>query len=157
VVIKIFIESADIELVVAIVRSAEEPRLDKYDLERVMSASKAYKSLLAKNQNQITSSMTENIHVRLILDLKLYLRLISQEWDSKQIRKMLSEDSVAEAMEVLVAPLMELLKQTYTIGNTVQALDDAQNFIEQLITVVNTLRSRIQGLPNFMIIFSTWE
>ncbi|KAA1099334.1 hypothetical protein PGT21_003790 [Puccinia graminis f. sp. tritici] len=137
-------ESADIELVVAIVRSAEEPRLDKYDLERVMSASKAYKSLLAKNRNRITSSMTENIHVRLILDLKLYLRLISQEWDSKQIRKMLSEDSVAEAMEVLVAPLMELLKRTYTIGNAVQALDDAQNFIEQLITVVNALRSRIQ-------------
>ncbi|KAI9625604.1 hypothetical protein KEM48_010866 [Puccinia striiformis f. sp. tritici PST-130] len=137
-------ESADMELVVAIVRSAEEPRLDKYDLERIMSASKAYKSLLAKNRNRITSSMTENIHVRLILDLKLYLRLISQERDSKQIRKMLSEESVAEAMEVLISPLLEFLKRTYNIGNAVQALDDAQSFIEQLITVVNALRSRIQ-------------
>ncbi|WAQ88583.1 hypothetical protein PtA15_10A2 [Puccinia triticina] len=139
-------ESADIELVVAIVRSAEEPRLDKYDLERVMSASKAFKSLLAKNRNRITSSMTENIHVRLILDLKLYLRLISQEWDSKQIRKMFSEDSVAEALEVLISPMLEFLKRTYNTGNAVQALDDAQSFIEQLITVVNALRSRIQGL-----------
>ncbi|KAH9458752.1 hypothetical protein Pst134EA_018909 [Puccinia striiformis f. sp. tritici] len=103
-------ESADMELVVAIVRSAEEPRLDKYDLERIMSASKAYKSLLAKNRNRITSSMTENIHVRLILDLKLYLRLISQERDSKQIRKMLSEESVAEAMEVLISPPSRVFK-----------------------------------------------
>jgi len=77
--VTIKLESADMELVVVIVRSAKEPRLNQYDLERIMSASKAYKSLLAKNSNRITSSMTENIHVRLILDLKLYLRLISQE------------------------------------------------------------------------------
>jgi len=139
-----YAESADMELVVVIVRSAEEPRLDKYDLERIMSASKAYKSLLAKNDNRITSSMTENIHVRLILDLKLYLRLISQEWDSKQIRKMLSENSVAEAVEVLINPLLEFLKRTYHIGNAARALDHTQDFIEQLITVVNALRSRIQ-------------
>ncbi|KAA1099326.1 hypothetical protein PGT21_003595 [Puccinia graminis f. sp. tritici] len=101
-------ESADIELVVAIVRSAEEPRLDKYDLERVMSASKAYKSLLAKNRNRITSSMTENIHVRLILDLKLYLRLISQEWDSNKSGRCCRRIVSLRAMEVLVAPLMEL-------------------------------------------------
>lgn len=137
-------ESSDVELVVAIVRSAEEPRLDKYDLERIVRASKVYKALLRKNRNRITRSMTENIHVRLILDLKLYLRLISQEWDSKQIRKMLSEESTTEAIKILVTPILEFIKRTYQVGNTVKALDDLQSFVEHLITAIHALRSRVQ-------------
>lgn len=139
------VESEKLELVVTIVRSAEEPRLDKYDLERVVRASKVYASLLRKNRNRITKSMTENISVRLILDLKLYLRLISQERDTKEIKDMLSEARTLEALEVLVTPFMEFLKRTYKIGDSSQVLDDAQKFVEQLITILNALRSRIQG------------
>jgi hypothetical protein len=67
---------------------------------------------------------------------------------------MLSEESVTEAIEVLIAPLLEFLKRTYHIGNAVQALDDVQSFIEQLITVVNALRSRIQGRSQVAICWS---
>ncbi|KAG0145583.1 hypothetical protein CROQUDRAFT_78698 [Cronartium quercuum f. sp. fusiforme G11] len=139
-----YAESEKLELVVTIVRSAEEPRLDKYDLERVVRASKVYTSLLRKNRNRITKSMTENISVRLILDLKLYLRLISQERDTKQIQDMLSEDSILEALELLAAPFLEFLKRTYKIANASQAVDDAHKFVEQLITILSALRSRIQ-------------
>lgn len=139
-----YAESEKLELVVAIVRSAEEPRLDKYDLERVVRASKVYASLLRKNHNRITKSMTENISVRLILDLKLYLRLVSQERDTKQVQEIFLEGNTLEAFEVLVTPFLEFLKRTYKIGNGPQAVDDSQKFIEQLITIVTALRHRIQ-------------
>ncbi|KAH9811370.1 hypothetical protein DFH28DRAFT_1131315 [Melampsora americana] len=139
-----YADSEKLELVVTIVRSAEEPRLDKYDLERVVRASKVYASLLRKNNNRITKSMTENISIRLILDLKLYLRLVSQERDTKQVQEMFSEGTTLEALEILVTPFLEFLKRTYKIGNGPQAVDDAQKFIEQLITILNALRNRIQ-------------
>ncbi|EGF99633.1 uncharacterized protein MELLADRAFT_94195 [Melampsora larici-populina 98AG31] len=139
-----YADSERLELVVTIVRSAEEPRLDKYDLERVVRASKVYASLLRKNRNRITKSMTENISVRLILDLKLYLRLVSQERDTKQVQEIFSESSTLEAFEILVTPFLEFLKRTYKIGNGPQAVDDSQKFIEQLITILTALRNRIQ-------------
>lgn len=90
--------------------------------------------------------MTENINVRLILDLKLYLRLLSQERDTKQIREMLAEDNTLEALELLATPFLEFLKRTYKIANAPQAMDNAHKFVEQLITILNALRNRIQGL-----------
>ncbi|KAI8459415.1 hypothetical protein BY996DRAFT_3865544 [Phakopsora pachyrhizi] len=136
--------SQSLELVVTIVRSAEEPRLDKYDLERIIRASKSYASLLRKNGNRITSSMTENINVRLILDLKLYLRLISEERDAKQVREMLREDSTIGSLEIVVAPFAEFLKRTYKITNCVETIEDLRIFFQQLIVIVHALRSRIQ-------------
>ncbi|MBW0481062.1 hypothetical protein O181_020777 [Austropuccinia psidii MF-1] len=134
----------NLELVVTIVRSAEEPRLDKYDLERIMRASHTYQTLLKKNRNRITNPMLENINVRLILDLKLYLRLVSQKRDSEQIRHIFSEASSVEAIEIVINPFLEFLKRTYQIGDAAKTIEDAQNFFEQLIKIVNALRSRIQ-------------
>lgn len=139
-----YAESENCELVVTIVRSAEDPRLDKYDLGRIMKASRVYQTLLKKHRNRITRSMTEDINVRLILDLKLYLRLISQERDSRIIKEMLEDETIREALKVLIEPLGEILKRVYKVGNGSQVIEDIEKFLGQLITIIDALRSRIQ-------------
>lgn len=128
-----------------IVRGADEPRLDKYDLERIIRASKTYRTFMKKRPSTHTKVTTDNTSVRLILDLQIYLRLLSKERDADQIRDLIAEDSTAEALEVLIAPFFEFLKRTYKIGNAAQAVVDLQKFMDQLIIIVDALRSRIQG------------
>ncbi|KAH8929195.1 hypothetical protein BT69DRAFT_282266 [Atractiella rhizophila] len=138
-------QSNNLELVVTIVRGADLPRLDKVDLDRIVKAAKTYRSFVKKtNPTPLGKFLVDNPHVRLILDLQKYLKLLSKQRDAAQIRSMLADEQLTDALEVLVSPLMEFLKRTYKIGNASSAILDLQKFLDQLIIIVEALRSRIQ-------------
>ena len=103
-----------------------------------------YRQWNKKNPTALAKVMNNNLSIRLILDLQIYLRLVSRERDAMQIRNILADDSTAEALEIIVAPIFAFLRRTYKIGNMSQATTDLQKFLDQLIIIIDALRSRIQ-------------
>ncbi|KAM0748676.1 hypothetical protein T439DRAFT_69984 [Meredithblackwellia eburnea MCA 4105] len=134
----------NLELVLCILRGGDEPRLPSGDLDRVIKAGKSYRSFMKKNPSQLSKAQSDDGGIRLVLDLQMYLRLISRDRDANQIRQMLGDDGTAAALEVLCGPLVELLKRVYRVGNAANALSDFQKAMDQLIIIVEALRSRVQ-------------
>jgi hypothetical protein len=66
-------ELNDLPLVCTIARGGENPRLDPIDSERVMTAARHYERLLKKGLSK--SALRNNQHVRLLLDMQLYVRV----------------------------------------------------------------------------------
>ncbi|KAM0791448.1 hypothetical protein ACM66B_005903 [Microbotryomycetes sp. NB124-2] len=143
-IIRRYARENDVELVLCIVRGADEPRLAKYELERVVRASKKYDAFVKTPKSALAKKNASDPDVRLVLDLQEYLKVISRDRDSNVLRELLGEDDVARALEIVAGPFVELLKRVYKVGNGAQALTNLQKFIEQFIIIIEALRSRIQ-------------
>ncbi|SCV71000.1 BQ2448_3762 [Microbotryum intermedium] len=143
-VVRQYAEENGIELVLAIVRGADEPRLPAYELERVVRASKRYRAFMKTKPSALARAQVTDTDIRLVLDLQYYFRLVSRDRDSNIIREMLGEDAIASALEVLAGPFVELIKRIYKVGNLSQAVGSFQRFLDQLIIIIEALRSRIQ-------------
>ncbi|GAA5950277.1 hypothetical protein JCM21900_001099 [Sporobolomyces salmonicolor] len=141
-IIRRYAEESGIELVLCIVRGSDEPRLPGYELDRV--AQKAYRRFIKTNPSPLMKANAKDPDVRLVLDLQIYLRLASRDRDAVLLRELLANEDFAAAIEVVAAPFVALLKRTYRVGNASQALSDLQAFFNQLIIIVEALRSRIQ-------------
>lgn len=134
----------NIELVLCILRGAEEPRLPTIDLQRTIRAGKAYRHWVKKNAAAGGKLVCEDPGARLVIDLQMYLRLVSKDRDSNMVREMLADESTADALEVVIAPMVEFIKRTYKAGNGSQTITDLEKFMDQLIIIVEALRSRVQ-------------
>ncbi|KAK4056755.1 hypothetical protein OIO90_002307 [Microbotryomycetes sp. JL221] len=143
-VIRRYARENDVELVLCIIRGADEPRLAKYELERVVRASKKYSAFIKSPKSALAKRNATDPDVRLVLDLQEYLKVISRDRDSNMLRSLLGEDEIAHALEIVAGPFVELLKRVYKVGNGGQALTNLQKFVEQFIIIVDALRSRIQ-------------
>ncbi|SCZ97987.1 BZ3500_MvSof-1268-A1-R1_Chr3-3g06502 [Microbotryum saponariae] len=142
-VVRRYAEENGIEFVLAIVRG-DEPRLPAYELDRVVRASKRYRAYMKTKPSALARAQLTDTDVRLVLDLQYYFRLVSRDCDSNIIREMLGEDAIASALEVLAGPIVELIKRIYKVGNLSQAVGSFQRFLDQLIIIIEALRSRIQ-------------
>ncbi|KDE07818.1 hypothetical protein MVLG_01913 [Microbotryum lychnidis-dioicae p1A1 Lamole] len=153
-VVRRYAEENGIELVLAIVRGADEPRLPAYELERVVRASKRYRAFMKTKPSALARAQVTDTDARLVLDLQYYFRLVSRDRDSNIIREMLGEDAIASALEVLAGPFIELIKRIYKVGNLSQAVGSFQRFLDQLIIIIEALRSRIQEPQKSVRIFA---
>lgn len=115
-------------------RGADEPRLPSFELDRITQAQKSYRKWLKTNPTPYQKMHVRDSDVRLVLDLQAYLKLASRDRDSTILREMLAQEDFAAAMEVVLEPVVQLLKRTYRVGNGAQAVADLQKFVEQLIT-----------------------
>jgi len=131
-------EENKIELVLCIVRGADEPRLPGFELDRITAASKAYRKWAKTNPSPVAKLQVRDTDIRLVLDLQAYLRLASRDRDATVLRQLLAEEDFASAIEVLTNPLINLLKRTYKVGHGAQALTDLQTFLDQLIISAST-------------------
>ncbi|GAA5938828.1 uncharacterized protein JCM15063_004881 [Sporobolomyces koalae] len=143
-IIRRYAEENDIELVLCIVRGADEPRLPAYLLTRIRKAQVAYRKFAKTDPSPLVKAQVQDPDVRLVLELQTYLRLASQDRDAAMMREMLANEEFAAAIEVVAQPFIALLKRTYRIGNAAQLLSELQTFMNQLIIIVEALRSRIQ-------------
>ncbi|KAK4698373.1 hypothetical protein P7C70_g7905, partial [Phenoliferia sp. Uapishka_3] len=152
----------NIELVLCILRGADEPRLPPLELERILKAGTKYRRFMKTSPSQLSKANTSDVDVRLILDLQVYLRLVAQDRDANSIREMLGDESTAAALEVMAEPFVDFIKRVYNVGSASSALADLQNFLNQLViskysqlifrqvfpnlnlSVVEALRSRVQ-------------
>lgn len=88
---------------------------------------------MKQDPTPLAKSQCTHFGIRLLLDLQMYLRLISKERDARMIRKLLGEESTAKALEVVVAPFVDFLKRVYKIGDAAKGLSDFQRAVDQLI------------------------
>lgn len=105
-VIRRYAREHSAELVVCIVRDSTEPKLPRPVLERVLRAAGSYSRLMKTRPSAAQLAQTKDDDVRLIVDMQLYLRLISKERDAGIIREMLSDDEVGPALETLAEPFV---------------------------------------------------
>ncbi|BGP48472.1 hypothetical protein JCM10450v2_004348 [Rhodotorula kratochvilovae] len=143
-IIRRYAEENNIELVLCIVRGADEPRLPGFELDRITAASKAYRKWAKTNPSPLAKLQVKDAEIRLVLDLQAYLRLASRDRDSTVLRQLLAEEDFTSAVEVVAQPFVSLLKRTYKVGHGAQALSDLQKFLDQLVIILEALRSRIQ-------------
>lgn len=61
----------NLELVICILRGADEPRLSPDDLERVVNAGKSHRRFMKKYPSQLAKAQTDDSGVRLVLDLQV--------------------------------------------------------------------------------------
>lgn len=134
----------NLELVECILRGGDEPRLDAYDLKRINKAARAYKAFMATKPTPLAKSRVEDPDTRLMVDLQKYLMLVSIDRDRSMMRDMLADPSVANALEHLVEPLVDFIKRVYKCANGARAISDLQKFLNQLIVIVEALRTRVQ-------------
>lgn len=106
-----------------------------FELDRVASASKSYR-LLKRNG---ISSTQDDAGVRLVLELKNYLRLISRERDAALMRTLLGSEAFASSLERIVEPLMEFVRRTYKVGNASEALINFEKAMDQFIVGMSSL------------------
>ncbi|GAA6001489.1 hypothetical protein JCM10207_006692 [Rhodosporidiobolus poonsookiae] len=143
-IIRRYAEENNIELVLCIVRGADEPRLPGFELDRVTRASKAYRKFAKTKPTPLQKAQAKDPDLRLVLDLQAFLRLASRDRDATVLREMLAQEDFAAAVEIVTKPFVQLIKRTYKVGNGAQALSDLQRFLDQLIIIVEALRSRVQ-------------
>ncbi|GAA5893441.1 hypothetical protein JCM8208_000800 [Rhodotorula glutinis] len=143
-IIRRYADENKIELVLCIVRGADEPRLPGFELDRITAASKAYRKWAKTNPSPVAKLQVRDSDIRLVLDLQAYLRLASRDRDATVLRQLLAQEDFASAVEITTHPFISFLKRTYKVGHGAQALTDFQSFLDQLIIIVEALRSRIQ-------------
>ncbi|GAA5828807.1 hypothetical protein JCM11251_005881 [Rhodosporidiobolus azoricus] len=143
-IIRRYAEENNIELVLCIVRGADEPRLPGFELDRVSKAAKAWRKFVKTEPTPLAKVQNQDPDCRLVLDLQAFLVLASRDRDATVFRQMLSEEKFADAIEVVAEPLVQLLRRTYKVGNAAQFLSDLQKFLDQLVIIVEALRSRVQ-------------
>ncbi|BGP16492.1 hypothetical protein JCM10213_001171 [Rhodosporidiobolus nylandii] len=143
-IIRRYAADNSIELVLCIVRGADEPRLPSYELDRITRASKAFRKFSKTNPTPLVRAQTTDPDLRLVLDLQAYLQLASRDRDATLLREMLAQEDFAAAIEVVAQPFVALIRRTYKAGNGAQALSDLQRFLDQLIIIIEALRSRVQ-------------
>lgn len=140
-----FAEFRNLELAICIVRGADVPRLSAFELDRVIVAETDARKFLNTNPTSEEKAGARETNLRFYFDLQAYLRLTSRQRDAAAIRQLLGHDATTETLRACAEPLIGLLKRIYKIGQLSNALVDLQQFMDQLVTVVEALRARVQN------------
>ncbi|SNX86801.1 uncharacterized protein MEPE_05510 [Melanopsichium pennsylvanicum] len=136
-------EKAEVPLVAAIVRGSEQPKLNKVEVQRVMDATESYQTFM----KTVPSITKKNNHKEpgylLITDLQRALRLLSLQRDGAQVRGMLQDPIIADALTTVFEPLMEELRRLHKAKGMGNAIMDLRAFLGRLLDHLTGLRARV--------------
>ena len=137
-------ERADIPLVAAIVRGSDHPKLSKLEVQRVILATRAYSDFLKTQPNAAKKKAHSDPGYVLIVNLQRVLRLYSLHRDVTQIRGMLQDPTILDALTAFFEPLNDALIRLHRIKGIRQAILDLYAYIIRLLDLLESLRARIQ-------------
>ena len=135
---------ARIPLVAAIVRGSDAPRLSKVEVQRVMSASREYTEFLATHPNALRKKTNTSPGYMLIVNLQRVLRLYSLHRDVAQIRGMLQDPTILDALTALFEPFLEALVRMHRIKGIREDIQHLHVFLLRLLDLLESLRARVQ-------------
>lgn len=135
---------ARIPLVAAIVRGSDAPKLSKVEVQRVMSASREYTEFLATHPNALRKKTHTGPGYMLIIHLQRVLRLYSLHRDVAQIRGMLQDPAILDALTVLFEPFLEALVRMHRIKGIREDIQHLHVFLLRLLDLLESLRARVQ-------------
>lgn len=137
-------DQADIPLVAAIVRGSDSPKLTKAEVERVMLATREYNAFLQTHPNAAKRRQNNSAGYQLILNLQRVLRVYSLHRDVTQIRGMMQDPAILDALTVFFEPLLEALVRVQRVDGVREDLLDLHTFLVRLLDLLESLRARVQ-------------
>lgn len=137
-------DQADIPLVAAIVRGSDSPKLTRVEVERVMAATREYNEFLQTHPNAVRRRQNNSAGYQLILNLQRVLRLYSLHRDVTQIRGMLQDPAILDALTVFFEPLLDALVRVQRVDGVRENLLDLHAFLMRLLDLLESLRARVQ-------------
>lgn len=135
---------ARIPLVAAIVRGSDAPKLSKIEVQRVMSASREYTEFLATHPSALRKKTNTSPGYMLIVNLQRVLRLYSLHRDVAQIRGMLQDPTILDALTVLFEPFLDALVRMHRIKGIREDIQHLHVFLLRLLDLLESLRARVQ-------------
>lgn len=135
---------AGIPLVAAIVRGSDAPKLSKTDVQRVIAASREYTDFMNSHPTAIRKKGNTSPGFTLIVNLQRVLRLYSLHRDVTQIRGMLQDPTILDALTVLLEPLLEALVRLHRVKGIREDLMNLHVFLLRLFDLLESLRARVQ-------------
>lgn len=136
-------EKEEVPLVAAIVRGSEQPKLNKVEVQRVMDATQSYQAFMKTLPSITKKNNYTDPGYRLIVDLQRTLRLLSLQRDGAQVRGMLQDPVIADALSIAFEPLMEEVKRLHKVTGVGNAVMDLQAFLGRLLDHLTGLRARV--------------
>ncbi|TKY88328.1 hypothetical protein EX895_002680 [Sporisorium graminicola] len=136
-------EAAEVPLVAAIVRGSEQPKLNKIEVQRVMDATDSYQAFMKTLPSITKKNNHKEPGYRLIVDLQRALRLLSLQRDGAQVRGMLQDPVIADALSTVFEPLMEEVRRLHKTKGVGNAVLDLQAFLGRLLDHLTGLRARV--------------
>ncbi|EST08212.1 PX-associated domain protein [Kalmanozyma brasiliensis GHG001] len=136
-------EKAGVPLVAAIVRGSEQPKLNKIEVQRVMDASEAYQDFMKTLPSVTKKNNHKEPGYLLICNLQRALRLLSLQRDGAQVRGMLQDPMIADALTAAFEPLMEEVRRLHKVKGIGNAVMDLQSFFARLLDHLTGLRARV--------------
>ncbi|EPQ27609.1 uncharacterized protein PFL1_04747 [Pseudozyma flocculosa PF-1] len=137
-------ERAEIPLVAAIVRGSEQPKLNKAEVQRVMDATEAYQGFMRTQPSVVKKNAHKEPGYLLIRDLQRALRLFSLQRDGAQVRGMLQDPAIADALGAVFEPLLEELRRMHRVKGMGGSIIALERFLGRLIDHLSGLRARVQ-------------
>ncbi|WFC97491.1 hypothetical protein MYAM1_000205 [Malassezia yamatoensis] len=137
-------QRADIPLVAAIVRGSDHPKLSKSEVQRVILATRAHSDFLKTNPTAAKKKSYNDPGYELIVDLQRVLRLYSLHRDVTQIRGMLQDPTILDALTIFFEPLIDALVRLHRVRGIRQDILDLRAYMLRLFDLLESLRARIQ-------------
>ena len=135
---------ADIPLVAAIVRGSDAPKLSKGEVQRVILATRSYNEFLKTQPNAARKKAHREPGYLLITNLQRVLRLYSLHRDVTQIRGMLQDPTILDALSAFFDPLKDALMRIHRVKNAHVDLLHFSAYLGRLLDLLESLRARIQ-------------
>ncbi|KAG1892429.1 hypothetical protein F4604DRAFT_1875771 [Suillus subluteus] len=133
-----------------VLRSGEEPRLNRDQLHRVHRAHLAHAAYLRERENLADSDDDDgptDEKAWLFEDLKVLAQLYSRLRDLEQLIALIFEGVTAELLKDIISIFYAPLAQVYRAANIGNSVSDLQNFITDLIRVVEATEDMSEEDP----------
>ncbi|KAG2367358.1 hypothetical protein BDR07DRAFT_1479232 [Suillus spraguei] len=143
-------KQGNIPVLAVVLRSREEPRLNRDQLRRVQRAHLAHAAYLRERQNLADSDDDDgptDEEAWLFEDLNVLVQLYSRLRDREQLIALIFEGVTSELLKDIISIFYAPLAQVYRAANIGNSVSDLQNFITDLIRVVEAMEDMNEEDP----------
>ncbi|KAI0773353.1 hypothetical protein BC629DRAFT_1527844 [Irpex lacteus] len=139
--------SEDMHVLTVVLRSGEEPRLNRAQLFRVQRSSRAHKLYTDSHPDSDDDEGPEDEDAWLYEDLILLSKLYARLRDREQLISLIFEGNTSDLLKDIITIFYAPLAQVYRAASIADSLGDLQNFINDLIRTVEQTEELSQQDP----------
>ncbi|KAL1747217.1 hypothetical protein HDZ31DRAFT_80584 [Schizophyllum fasciatum] len=139
------------ELMTVVLRSGEEPVLNRMQMHRVAKASRAYAAYLKHRENLDDSDDDDGPQDEdgwLYEDLKILAHLYTRLQDREELIGLIFEGFTSELLKDIITIFYSPLAQVYRAASIGDSLSDMQTFVNDLIRTVEMVEELSQEDPH---------
>jgi hypothetical protein len=143
-------EEERMHIFTAILRSPEEPALNRAQLTRVIRAHRAHAEYMKQKARLADSDDDDgppDEDAWLFEDLALLARLYSRLRDKEQLIELIFEGTTADLLKDIITIFYAPLAQVYRAASIADSIGDLQTFINDLIRTVEATEERALFIP----------